>query len=788
MRSISDIQWRAAFSKFRALFTKKRVLIGLAIIAVFLIITPIVTYAYYAHDISDRERLMNRNSTGYVLKDRHGKVFYEYGTVNSNDNVPLSKISDNLEHALIASEDKGFYSHPGFSVKGIIGAAYADVMHKSATAYGGSTITQQLVKNRLLSTNKNYFRKYQEISMAIAVERKYSKDEILDMYLNSVYFGEGAFGINAAAKTYFGKSPGDLSVAESSMLVGLLPAPSAYSPISGDRELAVKQQKRVLGQMVEAGYLTASDRDKALAEPLHYADASSTKQTYAQHFANMIIRDLEKKYGEEKVVRSGYQITTTLDLDWQKTAEQTVKDRVAVMKSLGGRNASLVAEDPTSGEIRALVGSVDWNNPDFGQVNMATALRQPGSSFKPIYFSKALQEKIVTPATILDDSEKTFGGKYSPRDYDNQFKGKMRLRNALAESRNVTAVEVMQKLGVDNAIEAAHEMGLSSVDGDPSQYGLSLALGTAEVRLIDMVHAYSAFANQGKQHERVMVTKIQDKYGHTVFQHKNASKAKDVRSKGSAYLIDSILSDKSARAPTYGSRLNIPGHDVAFKTGTTNDSRDAWTIGFVPNLVVGVWVGNNEHEPMTGLAGGSAAGVIWKQTMSDYLQDIPTKSFQKPSTIIRISICEGQEARAVNTGTNTYAEYFIEGSEPTKTCNAVQPKKQEKTKPEDTKTKKKDNKKKDNQAGGRGADEPTPTDGTTDPTTGGAGSGTNDGSGTTDSGSTGGGTTDGTGTGGGSGTTDGGSTGGSGTGTSDGTGTGTGGTSGTSDGGGTTTP
>lgn len=684
MMRFSEVSWTDLQTRARAAITRKRLLIAGGIALAFLLLTPVLTYAYYAHDISNRDRLMNRNNTGIILRDRHGKIFYEQGTVNPDDDVPLSQISNYVEHGLIASEDQEFYHHPGFSIRGIARAMFADVTHKSATAYGGSTITQQLVKNKLLSSNKNYLRKYQEVAMAIAVERKYSKDQILDMYLNSVYFGEGAFGIGDAAQIYFGKKPADLTLAESSLLVGLLPAPSAYSPLSGNEKLAKEQQDRVLRHMVTAKYITADQKTRAEEQQLVYAKAKPSTQGHAQHFARMVIEQLNKKYGEERVIRSGYDVTTSLDLAWQKEAEAIVKEQVALSSSLGGRNASLVAEDPKTGEVRALVGSVDWDNPDFGQVNMATTLRQPGSSFKPIYFSKAIQDKLVTAATILDDSKKTFGNSYTPRDYDNRYKGKMPLRSALAESRNVPAVEVMQKLGVANGVKAAQEMGLSTVNGDPSHYGLSLALGTAEIRLTNMVNAYSAFANKGQLPEQTLITQIKNKFGKTVYKHKASHK--QVRSPEAAFIIDSILSDKTARAPTYGSRLNIPGRPVAFKTGTTNDNRDGWTIGFTPNLVVGAWMGNNENRPMIGLAGGSSAGIIWKKTMTKFLKDLPVEKFSKPKNVVQLNICRGTELRAPYSGGNTFMEYFIKGSEPKGTCD-TQKKSPEKPKPQETKPK-----------------------------------------------------------------------------------------------------
>jgi 1A family penicillin-binding protein len=570
----------------------------------------------------------------------------------------LSAISDQLEHAVIANEDHDFYSHGAISFKGIAAAAYADLVNNSATKYGGSTLTQQLVKNKLLTSKKNFFRKYQEISMAVAVEKHYTKQEILDMYLNSVYFGEGSFGVSDAARTYFGKKPSQLDLAESSMLAGLLPAPSAYSPISGDRTLAKDQQERVLKHMAENGYITESQRKDAEDESLDYtANVPGAKDTYAQHFAMMVVDRLKAKYGEERITRSGFEVTTTLDSSWQLQAEKTVKQRVAVMAGRGGRNASLVAIDPTNGQVRALVGSVDWDNSSFGQVNMATTPRQPGSSFKPIYYSKAFDDHLITPATILDDTRTTFGGTYTPQNVDHEYLGKMTVREALARSRNIPAVEVMQKLGVVNGVQAAQEMGLDSVN-NPNKYGLSLAVGTAEVSLLKMTSAYSAFADKGELHQPIFITAIKDKTGKTVFKAKDSKKR--VRSAEASFLLSSILADNAARAPLYGSALNVFGRQVAVKTGTTNDNVDAWTIGYSPQITVGVWVGNNEHRPMVGLAGGSAAGSIWRPVITNFLRGKPAVRFQQPKNVILLSIC---------TDSISYSEYFIKGTEPSEPCH-----------------------------------------------------------------------------------------------------------------------
>lgn len=647
--------FRRHWQQFQAMSRRKKILVIATPIAAFLILTPLVTYALLARDISDPERLMNRNNTGVQFVDKNDEVFFSTSSNKALKRLPLTEISDYAEEAVISSEDKNFRDHGGVSITALLGALYANVLNRDATAYGGSTLTQQLVKNTLLSNEKSFFRKYQEVAMAVAVDRRYSKDEILDMYLNSVYYGEGAFGIDEAAKTYFNKPAADLDLAESAMLIGVLPAPGAYSPINGDAEKAKQRQTYVLKRMVEDGKITSAERDAALARELSYAEVSPTAYENAPHYAEMVMAELYDRYGEEKVKRSGYKVKTGLDLGWQKQAEQIVSEQIAISSSGGGRNAALVAIDPKTGEVRALIGSADYNNPVFGKVNMATAARQPGSSFKPIYIAEAIDQKLFTAATIIRDEATDFGG-YEPDNYDFRFRGNITLRNALAQSLNIPAVKVMQKLGVDVAVSKAREMGIETID--PKQdYGLSLALGAGEAKPIDMTNAYAAFADGGRQHEVTMITAIENKYGDTIFKHD--PKSERVQSTEASFIISDILSDNTARAPSFGSRLNVPGRDVAVKTGSTDDNRDAWTIGYTPSIAVGVWVGNNENEVMT--AGGSAmAGPIWRNSIQAFLADTEREEFTQPSGVEKVLACT-----AAGGG---YEEFFIKGTAPSKSC------------------------------------------------------------------------------------------------------------------------
>lgn len=655
-------------------------------VIVFLAVTPVVTYSYFAQDISDRERLMNRSETGIILRDRNGEIFYKFGDMNGSDEVKLDAVADNFEKAIIASEDREFYQHDGYSVRGIAAALYANIVNSDPTRYGGSTITQQLVKNKLLTADKSYLRKYQEVTLAMEIERQYTKDEILEMYINSVYFGEGAFGVADAAKAYFGKTPQDLTLAESSMLVGLLPAPSAYSPISGDEKLAEQQQEKVLSRMLEAGVIDAQTQRTVADEPLTYKPASLDVQSHAQHFAMMVLDELKAEYGEERIIRSGFDVTTTLDLKWQKSAEAIAKERVATFSEAGGRNTTIVAIDPKNGHVRSLVGSVDWNNTEFGKVNMAMQPRQPGSSFKPIFYAEAFEKRLITPASQIKDQPTTYGADYKPTNYDFKYRGMVTPRSALALSMNIPAVEIMQKLGPQEAAAAAQRMGLASVT-EPEKYGLSLALGTAEVNLYDLTNTYAAFANKGEQFSHTTYTAIKDKYSNKVFTA-TAPTAKRVLSSESSFLVSSILSDTQARASAFGNSLTIPGRQVAAKTGTTNDNKDAWTVGYSPNLAVGVWVGNNENQPMTGLVGASSAGVIWKQVMTGMLADMPAQNFERPSNVMSMRVCLPQ---------GTYEEVFIKGTELKESCVRPTPrqeterkeeKPEEQSKPEEKKEEK----------------------------------------------------------------------------------------------------
>lgn len=728
-------RWFKSLSK-----TKKTLLIAGPLLA-FLIITPIVTYIYYYNDIADQERLMNRNNTGIVLTDKDGTTIYSTGRAQHRNLVPLSDISDELEHAVVASEDKDFYKHDGFSISGIFRSLFNNVSSGSITG-GGSTITQQLAKNTLLTEKQTLLRKYQELTISIAIEQRYTKDEILDMYLNSAYFGGNVFGIEEASQFYFNKSPKDLNLAQSAMLIGILPAPNAYSPTLGNPEYAKERQATVLTRMVNNGYITNEQKTAAQGEVLAYApvkDAASSSE--APHFAEMVLKELYDKYGEEQVKRSGYQVKTTLDLNMQRQLTANINGNLNYIKRNGGSNASGVAIDPTSGEIRALVGSADWNNPDWGKVNMATTSRQPGSSFKPIYYSEALAEGVITPATILADVPTDFGG-YKPQNASRTYSGDITVRNALSRSLNIPSVKVMQKFGIDNAIKQANKMGISTIDANKN-YGLSLALGSAEAPLLQMTNAYAAFANEGQQFTPTTIAQVNDKYNKAIFTEHQVSR--DVISADGAYLISSILSDNAARAPIFGSSLTIPGRTAAVKTGTTDDQRDAWTIGYTPQLVLGVWVGNNNNAAM--LNGGSGmAGPIWVKTMKQALGTLPNTPFTIPAGIVQKPVCYSNGGLASSSGNGTYNEYFLSSALPSATCTPKQEIKTEDKPKQESDTNTDSNNNSDSSSGSSGSGSGNGSSTGNGDGSGSTGTGNGSGTGTGGTGGTGSG---GTGTGGG---------------------------------------
>lgn len=626
-----------------------------------------ITYLVHLPYILDQEKLLNNKKKGLVLTDRNGEPFFFFNNRSDSEYVRLEGISANMTSAVISSEDDGFYSHPGISLEGIVRAMYLNLTDGDAL-YGGSTITQQLVKNTLLSSDRTVVRKVQEMLLALAIDRRYTKDQILEMYLNTAYFGEGIVGIEKAAERYYSKEPSELTLEESAYLSALLASPAALSPFSGDRSLGEKAQEGVLKKMRKDEVITESEYERAVAGKLAFHPSAEAINVNAPHFSLMIREKLLDLYGEKKLDQ-GLTVQTTLDLGMQRYAEDTVYNEIKKMRdSARASNGSVVIMNPTNGQILALVGSSDWFNESFGKVNMATSPRQPGSTFKPIVYALAFDQRIITPSTPLDDRPITFAGNYKPKDYDKRYRGTVQPRRALANSLNIPSVQVFERVGIDEMLVRAPDFGIHSLGNDTSDYGLSLVLGTGAVPLVEMVSAYSTLANEGKRSEPIMILSVKDKYGEEIYEEERGET--EVISEQAAFLVSSILSDEKARAELFGSLLNV-GFPVAIKTGTTENLRDAWTIGYTKDMVIGVWVGNNDNAQMRGISGTLAAGPIWKKLIQKYAQN--RSGFSAPSGIVKADFCMN---KGMNASTSAqFEEYFIEGTEPRiKSC--IQPKRQ----------------------------------------------------------------------------------------------------------------
>ena len=612
-------------------------------------------YAYYARDLPDPGTLSHRAlfQTARIV-DRNGKLLQEVNDPQGGRRtlVPLREIPRDAQRATVAAEDATFYDNPGFDVRAVVRATYQWI--RSGTPQSGaSTITQQLVKNTLLGPEQTAERKIKEAFLALELTRRYSKDQILEMYMNEISYGNRAYGIEAAAETYFGKPAMQLSLAEASLLAGLPQAPSYYDPYT-NLPAAKDRQSYVLDQMVRTGAITQAQRDTAHAAALNFVPPSQSAPQEAPHFVTYVRQLVEQQFGTEALYRSGLQITTSLDLDVQHLAEQAARDHIADIRKRNATNAALVAIQPSSGEILAMVGSVNFNDASIsGQVNVALSQRQPGSTLKPFTYITAFS-KGWNPATMLWDIPTTFPGGYKPNDFDNKFPGPLTIRDALAQSRNIPAVEALQFVSVPEMLATAHQFGIQDLR-EPDRYGLSVTLGGGEVKLLDLTYAYSVFAGGGKQagtpipadrrekgfrqFDPASILKVTDSSGKVLYEYKpDGAQVADPRL---VYQITSILSDDKARQPTYGanSPLLLPNRPAAVKTGTTDAYRDSWVVGYTPELVTGVWVGNTDNSPMNDVLGVAGAGQIWHAFMAGALQGTPVSQFSAPQGVQQADVC-----------------------------------------------------------------------------------------------------------------------------------------------------
>lgn len=606
--------------------------------------------------------------------------------------IPFDQMPQCIKDATVSVEDKDFYKHHGFDPRGFGRAFFADITSRSTAGGGGSTITQQLVKNALLSPERTVTRKAKELVLSLEIEQMFSKDDILRLYLNEIPYGNNAYGIESASQTYFGKDAKDLTLSQCATLASIPRAPTYYSPYNNSDPNRLKDRSKfVLDQMVAQKHITPADSAAAKAEidkGLEFA-AAKGEDIKAPHFVFYVKEQLEAKYGTKQVEEGGMKVTTTLDAGKQDIAEDVVKTAAATrFKGYGASNAALTSIDPKTGQLLAMVGSVDYfDTAHDGNVNVATSDRQPGSSFKPVVYLKGFQigrstntEKPLAfnPATLLWDVKTDFGGGYAPNDYDRKFRGPVSARDALQQSLNVPAVKMLDLIGINNALDLAHQLGITTLN-NPDRYGDSLVLGGGEVKLLDLTSAYAVMANQGtaawtqttSPGHNVTVTpflSIQDRKG-KVLQRYDTSHKKEVVSKELAYQISDVLDDDAARAPQFGrgGPLTLSGREVAAKTGTTDSYRDAWTMGYTPGLAAGVWLGNNDNSPMNQVGGSIGAAPIWHDYMTRALAADAEKAkqtkFDKPAGIVEMKV--DKLTGLLPKGGQTKTDVFTSGNKPT---------------------------------------------------------------------------------------------------------------------------
>jgi 1A family penicillin-binding protein len=592
-------------------------------------------FIYFAKDLPSANsvdaKLIAQSTKIYDRSGQH--LLYDVHGEEKRTVIPFDQIPDNVKYATIALEDQTFYTHHGIDPKSILRSVFKDVV-KGGAAQGGSTITQQFIKQTLLTSEKTITRKIKEVILAIELEQKYSKDEILAMYLNQIPYGSSAYGIEAAAQTFFGKSAKDLTLPEAALLASLPNAPTFYSPFGSHIDALAGRKSSALQKMADQGYITQEQADEAKSVNVIGEISPKQDNIAAPHFVMYVKDYLEQKYGEQAVEQGGLKVYTTLDWDKQQAAEKAVSEGAAKNVSQNASNAALVAMDPKTGQILAMVGSKNYFDKSIdGQVNVALAQRQPGSSFKPYVYLTAFT-KGYTPETLLYDVPTNFstdeGKDYKPLNYDGKFHGPLQMKNALAMSLNVPAVKTLYLAGVKDSISLAKGLGLKGLN-EPDRYGLSLVLGGGEVTLLDHVDAYAGLATGGIHHDKTAILKIQDKDGETLEEYKDNSGQRAVDEKYVA-MLDYIMSTNDFRAPTFGENnpFKFVDRPVAAKTGTTNEFRDGWAMGFTPSIAVGVWAGNNNNTSMkVGADGIVVAAPIWRSFMNFALGNSPVEQFPK---------------------------------------------------------------------------------------------------------------------------------------------------------------
>lgn len=622
-------------------------------------------FLYYTWDLPRPEEFTESpfiQST--KIYDRTGKVllFNIYGE-EKRTIVSFDKISDNLKYAAIASEDNRFYEHGGVDIQGLMRSVWVDITSQSRRQ-GGSTITQQLIRSVYLTPKKTIERKIREIVLSVELEKKYSKNQILDWYLNKIPFGQNTYGAEAASQTYFNKPASDLSLAQAATLAGLIQAPSYYSPYGSHKDELLRRKDNILQRMESLGYIDQEQLKQAQQEKINFSEITAAIK--APHFVMYVQKYLNDTYGEDYLREKGLKVYTTIDWDLQSYTEQVLKDSDEQLKNKGAHNAAVTIIDPKTGEILTLIGSKDFFaksypegcdekgsstclfNPEYDVATLGR--RQPGSSFKPIVYATSFKQG-YTPNTILWDVKTEFNSNcspdgsqekdqygldcYHPQNYDGKNRGPVSLRTSLAQSLNIPAVKILYLAGLNNSLQTAKDFGITTLN-EPNRYGLSLVLGGGEVNLLEMTLAYSVFASEGLKTQPISILKIEDSNGKII--EENKAQATKVLDTQVARLINDVLSDNNARAPIFGfnSPLYVPGYQVAAKTGTTQYLNDGWTMGYTPFTTIGVWIGNNDNSP-TNDSGVGIAAPIWNKIMTHIVTSHQIENFTKPNLIQNIN-------------------------------------------------------------------------------------------------------------------------------------------------------
>lgn len=577
------------------------------------------------------------------IYDRTGEVLlYDLHQDVKRTIVPFEKISRYLKNATVAIEDERFYSHPGVDIRGIMRAAYVNITDGNLLGgQGGSTLTQQVIKNSVLQREKKLTRKIKEAILSVKLERVLSKDEILAIYLNESPYGGTIYGVEEASQAFFGKSSADVTLAEAAYIAALPQAPTYLSPYGNNREDLDARKNTVLNRMLENGLITADEYNEAKDSEVTFLP-QAISGIRAPHFVMFVREQLVKQFGEEALAERGLRVITTLNYEFQEEAERIVKKHAEInVTRFKADNAGMVATDPKNGDVLVMVGSKDYFSEDIdGNFNIALAERQPGSSIKPFIYAAAFAKGFLPNTIVFDvktqfsplcppDSTSSESPCYSPNNYNGKFLGPVSMRNAMAQSLNIPAVKTLYLAGPKNALKLAADMGLTTLN-DPERYGLTLVLGGGEVRLLDMTHAYGVFANEGLRAEPRSILRVEDPSGAVVFE--NTVVTKQVLDRNTTLMISDVLTDNVARTPLWGanSLVNFTERDVASKTGSTNNLRDAWLMGYTPNLAVGTWVGNNDNRPMGGGLSGLIVTPMWREFFDFALTKIPDERFAQP--------------------------------------------------------------------------------------------------------------------------------------------------------------